>query len=190
MPDFQTLLSQSAARHNGRLCPRQVLGARMGLYVAELLGLDLPQTDKRLFAFVETDGCLTDGIAVTTGCWLGRRTMRLIDYGRIAATFVDTQTGRALRITPVPGARDHCADYAPDEPDRWHAIRQAYQVMPTAQLLRFHEVALAVSLEEILARPGEREICAQCGEEIINQRFVHQAGRMLCRACAEGAYYQ
>ena len=69
MNDLETLLKQSAERHQQHLCPRQVLGVRMGIYAGELFGLDLPQTDKRLFAFVETDGCLTDGIAVATGCW-------------------------------------------------------------------------------------------------------------------------
>jgi formylmethanofuran dehydrogenase subunit E len=62
----------------------------MGLHAGQLLQLDLPRTDKRLFVLVETDGCLTDGVAVATGCWFGRRTLRLVDQGKVAATFVDT----------------------------------------------------------------------------------------------------
>lgn len=118
MNDLQTLLKESAKRHHDHLCPRQVLGVRMGMYAAELFQLDLPQRDKRLFVFVETDGCLIDGIAVATGCWLGNRTMRVMDYGKCAATFVDTQTERAIRITPTRESRTRALAYAPDAPDR------------------------------------------------------------------------
>ena len=72
------LLLACAALHH-HLCPRQVLGVRMGMLAGELLDLDLPQGDKRLLTIVETDGCGADGIAVATGCWVGRRTMRVED---------------------------------------------------------------------------------------------------------------
>ncbi len=99
LPSLQELLQATAARHY-HLCPRQVLGVRMGMLAAQLLHLDLPQTDKRLLTIVETDGCFIDGIAVATGCWVGRRTLRIEDYGKVAATFVDTQTEQAIRLTP------------------------------------------------------------------------------------------
>ncbi len=93
MTALDDLLERTAALHD-HLCPRQVLGVRMGMYAAALLELELPQRDKRLFTFVETDGCFADGVSVATGCWLGRRTMRLVDQGKIGATFVDTYTAR------------------------------------------------------------------------------------------------
>jgi formylmethanofuran dehydrogenase subunit E len=189
MNDLATLLNQSAARHQHHLCPRQVLGVRMGMYAGELFGLDLPQTDKRLFAFVETDGCLTDGIAVATGCWLGRRTMRLVDYGKTAATFVDTQTERAIRIAPSFESRTRAAHYAPDAPDRWHAQLAAYQIMPTDELLTAREVSLTESLAAIISQHGRRVICDKCGEDVINEREVKQDNQVLCRACADKAYY-
>src|SRR5512142_1649492 len=96
-----SLLEESASLHH-HLCPRQVLGVRMGMLAGEILGLDLPQKDKRLLAIAETDGCAVDGISVSTGCWVGRRTLRIEDYGKVAATCVDTATGRAVRIWPQP----------------------------------------------------------------------------------------
>jgi formylmethanofuran dehydrogenase subunit E len=188
MTDLATYLDQSTALHK-HLCPRQVLGARIGMYAAELLELELPQTNKRLVAFVETDGCFADGISVTTGCWFGRRTLRLMDYGKVAATFVDTQTDRALRIWPNPLARSRAADYAPSERRRWHMYLAAYQVMPTAELLRAEEVTLAISLAAIISRPGVRVHCDQCGEEIINEREVRLGSQTLCRSCAGEHYY-
>jgi formylmethanofuran dehydrogenase subunit E len=101
MPTLEELLTASAALHH-HLCPRQVLGVRMGLAAGSWLELTLPQTDKRLLTVVETDGCVIDGLAVATGCRVGRRTMRVLDFGKVAATFVDTVTGRAVRLAPHP----------------------------------------------------------------------------------------
>lgn len=189
MSDLQMLLKESASHHRDHLCPRQVLGVRMGMYAAELLGLDLPQSDKRLFTLVETDGCFTDGIAVATGCWLGRRTMRLMDDGKTAATFVDTQIERAIRISPSLASRMRSAFYAPNAPDRWHAQLEAYQMMPTEELLEAHDVALTISIQAIISKHGGRVVCDSCGEDIINERFIRQGEKYLCYACSDGAYY-
>ncbi len=190
MNDLQTLLDESAKRHHNHLCPRQVLGVRMGMYAGELLGLALPQADKRLYTFVEMDGCLIDGIVVATGCAVGHRTMRVLDYGKCAATFVDTQTERAFRIIPHPLARRRACDYAPNAPDRWHAQLVAYQSMPTVELLLAQPVTLTVSLQQIISRHGRRVVCEQCGEDVINEREVQLEGVILCRTCALGAYFR
>lgn len=188
-PDLQSCLDRSAALHR-HLCPRQVLGVRMGMYAAELFGLPLPHEEKRLYAFVETDGCFADGVSVATGCWLGRRTMRLVDYGKVAVTFADRETGKALRVSTHPAARTNALLYAPDAPDSWHAQLAAYQVMPTGELLRVEDVRLTLSLEELISEPGLRVVCAACGEEIMNAREVILSGRVLCRQCAgQDSYY-
>ena len=198
-PDSMTLLisstplretlEQSAAMHR-HLCPRQVLGARMGMYAGELLGLALPRTDKRLFVVVETDGCFADGVSVATGCWLGRRTLRLIDLGKVAATFVDMRTERAFRLHPHPQARALARSYAPNARSRWHAYLEAYQIMPITELLVARPVTLTLDLAALIGRNGIRAQCAQCGEEVINQREVAREGRILCPSCASiGAYW-
>ena len=190
LADLAPYLQQTEALHK-HLCPRQVLGVRMGLCAARLLDLPLPQEDKRLYVFVETDGCFADGVSVATGCWLGRRTMRLADYGKVAATFVDTHTGRAIRISPHPLARTYAVRYAPDAPDAWHAQLAAYQAMPDDELLQVREVRLTVDMAAIVSSPGLRVTCACCGEEIMNGREVLQGeGVILCRVCAgRESYY-
>ncbi|MEO8287368.1 MAG: FmdE family protein [Chloroflexota bacterium] len=183
MPDIEELLALTSALHD-HLCPRQVLGVRTGLLAARLFALDLPQADKRIFAFVETDGCYSDGLSVATGCWHGRRTLRLVDYGKVAATLVDTHTNDAFRITPQPAARDLACMQAHDAPDRWHAQLAAYQVMPDRDLLRAERVVLNVSMQAVISRPGLRVVCSVCGEEIMNEREVSHDGQLLCRHCA------
>lgn len=190
MRDLKMLLEESARQHRQHLCPRQVLGVRMGIYAGELLNLDLPQTDKRLFAFVETDGCLIDGISVATGCAVGHRTMRVMDYGKSAATFVDTQSDRAIRVTPTQASRSNALRYAPRASNRWHAQLAAYQIMPSEELLFAQDVTLTVSLRALISEHGHRVACEACGEDVINEREVHVEGQVLCRACAVGAYYK
>lgn len=187
--EMQTFLDHASALHN-HLCPRQVLGIRMGMYAAELLGLELPQSDKRLYIFVETDGCFADGVAVATGCWLGHRTMRLMDYGKVAATFVDTQTEQAFRIWPQANARQAAVCFAPNTEGHWHSQLEAYQTMPTEVLLCAAKVYLNVSMKALISRPGVREKCAVCSEEILNERQVVVNGQVLCQSCADGGYYQ
>ncbi len=188
MQNIIPFLEQLKPFHD-HLCPRQVLGIRMGWFAGELLQLNLPQTDKRLFTFVETDGCFADGISVATGCWLGRRTLRLMDYGKVAATFVDTKVGAAVRIWPHPAARERASDFAPNEASRWHTMLQAYQIMPVNELLGWQAVELTISMSEIISKPGMRVICAQCGEEIINEREVIVGEQVFCRACYQISYY-
>ena len=177
------ILEQAAAWHR-HLCPRQVLGARMGILAGRLLSLELPQQNKRLYTFVETDGCFADGVGAATGCWLGRRTMRLIDHGKVAATFVDTRTRRAVRIRPHPQARTEARHYAPDAKSRWHAYLEAYRIMPDDVLLEAQWVELTLDLDQLISRPGARTVCHRCGEEIINEREVTRDGTILCRGCA------
>jgi formylmethanofuran dehydrogenase subunit E len=170
-------------------CPRQVLGMRIGLQAAALLGAPAPQTDKRIIAFAETDGCFVDGASVVTGCTVGHRTLRIVDQGKIAVVFADTLTRQALRVWPHPGARRRAPEYAPDAPDTWHAYLYAYQVMPPEELLLWRPVDLLLSLDEVVGSPDTRAMCSLCGEEIINQREVYSAGKPRCRSCAGESFY-
>lgn len=189
MPSLQELLQATAARHD-HLCPRQVLGVRMGLLAAQTLHLDLPQVDKRLLTIAETDGCFADGIAVATGCWVGRRTLRIEDYGKVAATFVDTLTGQAVRLTPRLAARDLAARYAPEAANGWEAYLLGYQRMPDDQLLTVHPVQLVASIQSIVSTPEAKAICTTCGEEIFNEREVVRTEVVVCRSCAGERYYR
>ncbi|MCL5999828.1 MAG: FmdE family protein [Chloroflexi bacterium] len=189
MANLEDLLRASAALHR-HLCPRQVLGVRMGLLAGQALPLELPRDDKRLLVFVETDGCVVDGVSVSAGCYVGHRTLRVIDQGKVAATFLDTSTGHAIRIAPQPGIRERAAMYAPHEQSRWHTQLLGYQRMPDDELFHLQTVVLTISLEKLLSKPGHRAICAACGEEVLNEREIVKDGVTLCRACAGEGYYQ
>lgn len=187
--DLHAILAESAARHR-HLCPRQVLGARIGLAGGAALGLDLPRSDKRLLIFVESDGCFADGVDIATGCTVGHRTLRLEDYGKIAAVFVDVESERAVRVAPRLDVRERAYAYAPDEGRHYFAQLQGYQVMPDDELLTVSPVRLTTPVAQIVSRPIVRTNCARCGEEIINEREVLTGGGILCRSCAGPSYYR
>lgn len=188
MSSLEELLSASAKLHR-HLCPRQVLGARMGMLAGEILNLELPQTDKRLLTIVETDGCFTDGISAATHCWVGRRTLRVEDYGKVAATFVDTETEQAVRIAPQGQCRERARSFAPEAHNKWETQLLGYQRMPATELFSVHPVQLKTPVAQLISRAGVKVVCDVCGEEIMNEREVVREGMTLCRSCAGESYY-
>lgn len=186
---LQSALQSAAARHK-HLCPRQVLGARIGIAGAAALQMDVPRRDKRLLVIVESDGCFADGVEAASGASVGHRTLRVEDYGKIAATFVDVNTGRAVRVAPQLDVRERAWSYAPQETRRYFAMLHGYQRMPECELLSFHWVRLKTAVEAIVSRAGVRTNCDGCGEEIINEREIVREGRSLCRFCAGDGYYR
>jgi formylmethanofuran dehydrogenase subunit E len=162
----------------------------MGLFAGRLLGLSLPQTErKRLFVFMETDGCAADGVSVSTGCWVGHRTLRIIHFGKVAATFVDRQNGAAFRLSPHPQSRQAAVEMLPGLTG-WEAMLSAYQTLPDDRLLVAQRVAFQGDLEAMISRPSARAICDSCGEEVLNDLQVERQGMTLCRSCAGEAYYR
>ena len=188
MHTLDLILAESAKRHK-HLCPRQVLGARMGLFAAELLGIELPRCDKRLLVISETDGCAVDGLIAATGCRVGSRTLRILDFGKVAATFTDTCTEETIRVASRREARALAVDHVPDARNIWEAMLLGYQVMSASELFVVQHVELDMPLSQIIGRPGMKANCEVCKEEIMNGREVLNNEIVLCRACAGESYY-
>ncbi len=187
--DITSILEKSMQDHD-HLCPRQILGVRIGLAGMKALGFNEPPAKKRLLIISETDGCFVDGVIAATDCTVGHRTLRIEDYGKVAVTFVDVQTARAVRVTPQLDVRVRAARFVSEEPRHYFAQMKAYQTMPDGELLSIRPVILNTPVEQLISRPGVRVTCAVCGEEIINEREVYESGLPLCVSCAHGGYYQ
>lgn len=187
--DIQPLLEISSRDHS-HLCPRQILGVRLGLLGLSALQLQPNHGSKRILIIAETDGCFVDGVSASTGCTVGHRTLRIEDYGKTAATFIDTRTGSAYRIAPALDIREKAYLFAGNETRHYFAQMQAYQVMPDDEMFTIQQVELVVSHEFLVSRPGVRVSCDACGEEIMNEREVMRGEMTLCRSCADGSYYQ
>ena len=187
--DIQPLLELSSRDHS-HLCPRQILGVRIGLAGMKALGFHEAPVKKQLLVISETDGCFVDGVIASTGCTVGHRNLRVEDCGKVAATFVDTATGKAIRVAPALDVREKAYAYAPDEPRHYFAQMRAYQIMPDDEMLTFTPVVLNTPIDAIISRPGLQVNCDVCGEEIMNEREIHRDELTLCRACAGDRYYQ
>ncbi len=187
--DLEGLLNECSQRHS-HLCPRQVLGVRMGLAGAAALGVALPAIDKSLLVIAETDGCFVDGLETAAGVSVGHRTLRIEDYGKVAATFVNLKSGEAVRLAPQLDVRLRAQAYATGEPRPYFAQLVAYQVMPDEELFFAGPVILTPGIRQIVSRPGVRVTCSVCGEEIINEREVRYQGLVYCRACFGLGYYR
>ncbi len=183
---------QMAAQAHGHMCAGQVLGLRLAVLGMNLLGIDDPagRDRKRLVTYVEIDRCATDAIAVVTGCRLGKRALKFLDFGKMAATFVDLMAGRAVRIAAKESSKQRAAELHPEIQDRNRQQMLAYRELPDEDLFAVQWVRVTVGPEDLPGFKGPRVFCAECGEGVSFKREVEAGGRTLCRSCAGGRYYE
>ncbi len=188
--EFESLLNESVKIH-GHLCPGQVLGVKMSMLGLREAGIEDPKgrDRKNIIVFVEMDRCATDAVQSVTGCSLGHRTMKFMDYGKMAATFVNLKTGKAIRVLAKEDARDKAKEYFPEIEDKYKAQLEAYKIMPDEELFKVMDVRVNIKPEDMPGRPLRRIRCNSCGEYVQDIREVYRDGRILCKPCADGGYY-
>ncbi len=189
--DFEGLLNESVKIH-GHLCPGQVLGVRLSMLGLKLTGITDPKGKdrKNLVVYVEIDRCATDAIQSVTGCSLGKRSLKFLDFGKMAAAFVNLETGKAVRILAKEESKDKAKNYIPDIEDKYKCQLEAYKIMPDDELFEWAEVKVEIPEEDMPGRPTRRIKCEKCGEHVQDNRDVSIEGKLFCKACAEGAYYK
>jgi formylmethanofuran dehydrogenase subunit E len=189
--NFQQLLAESAEIH-GHLCPGQVLGVRMSMLGLREIGICDPKgrDRKNILVYVEMDRCAMDAVQSVTGCSLGRRTMKFMDYGKMAATFINLKTSKAVRIVAREDSREKAKGLFPGIENKYAAQLEAYKVMSDDELFAVMEVAVNVRPADMPGRPLRRVRCDSCGEHVQDMREVYRNGRALCVACAQGGYYE
>jgi len=179
-----------AAVAHGHLCAGQVLGVRLAMLGLRELGITDPIAErKRIVTYVEIDRCITDAIALVSNCRLGKRALKFRDWGKVAATFVDMQTGRAIRIAAKESSKQAAREMFPDMP-KDAGQQKAYAQLSDETLFDKKWVKVEVQPEDLPGFKGPRVICAECGEGINFKREVLQGGRTLCRSCAGERYYE
>ena len=186
MESLDNLLVKAEAAH-GHLCAGQILGVRMALLGLQLLGINDPRgaDRKRLVTYIEIDRCATDAIGLVTGCRLGKRALKFRDWGKMAATFVDLNSGRAVRVVALEDSRELARQLFPDVEPKSRQQMLAYRELSDAQLFREQWVRVRVDASELPGTKGERVICPRCGEGVNFGRFVESDGQRLCLSCAE-----
>jgi formylmethanofuran dehydrogenase subunit E len=183
---------RAAEQAHGHICAGQVLGVRMAMLGLQKLGIDDPQGQdrKRLVTFVEIDRCATDAVAVVTGCRLGKRALKFRDWGKMAATFVDVTTRRAIRIAARESSKSLAREMHPELASKNQQQMLAYREMADDDLFTTQWVTVELPPEEFPGYKGERIVCDSCGEGINFCREVRRDGKVLCRSCAGERYYE
>lgn len=188
--DFEQLLTESLKVH-GHLCAGQVLGVRMAMLGLREVGIDAPKGGdrKNLIVFVEMDRCATDAVQSVTGCSLGHRNLKFMDYGKMAATFVNLATNKAVRIFAKDESRMLAKNYFPEIESKYIAQLEAYKVMSDEELFYVMQVRVRIRSEDMPGRPSRRVVCEACGEQVQDGREQYRDGKILCLPCAEGGYF-
>ena len=199
-PKLEELLLE-AERAHGHLCAGQILGVRMAMLALERLNIhdprkktlpngDLNPDRKRPVVFVEIDRCATDAIGVVTGARVGKRALKLRDWGKMAATFVDLEAKlgggdyKGLRVVALESSKNRAQELYPEIPKNEQQMR-AYRELPDAELFSEQWVRVPLPANEFPGYKGERVVCARCGEGVNFDRFVEVAGEQLCLSCSE-----
>ncbi len=180
----------AAVAFHGHLCLGQVIGVRLAMFGLSLVGINDPlgADRKKLIVFVEIDRCAADAIMTVTGSRVGRRSLKVIDYGKMAATFVNLETGVAFRIFSRPEAQDKALARYPDLDEKAAQIR-AYQEMDDAEMFEVLPVRVPIKCEDMPGSPTRKVRCEICGEYVLDARDIEQNGHTLCRPCASGTPY-
>jgi formylmethanofuran dehydrogenase subunit E len=189
---FESLLQESVKVH-GHLCPGQVLGVKMSLLGLRLIGIEEPKGRQRkeLIVYVEMDRCATDAVQSVTGCSLGHRTLKFMDYGKMAATFVNIRTGQAVRVIAKEDVRGKAKKQFPEVEDASSAQIEAYKRMADEDLFAvMTNIKVELRPEDMPGRPLRRVRCTRCGEYVQDMREVCRDGEVLCRPCVDGGYYR
>jgi formylmethanofuran dehydrogenase subunit E len=175
------------------MCPGQLLGARMALLGCSLIGVDDPKGSdrKKLIVWVEIDRCMTDAISASTGVRLGKRSLKYFDYGKVAATFLNTETNDAVRILALESSRQLADKLHPEIESKSARQFQTYREASDADLFAVQRVNVEYNESDAPGRPRSRVVCSHCGEGINDGREAKTKNglELLCRPCASGGYY-
>lgn len=192
MESIDELLERCEQSH-GHLCAGQLLGVRMALLGCERLGIQNPRgaDRKKLIVWVEIDRCMTDAVGAVTGTRLGKRTLKFLDYGKVAATFLNLDTGEAVRIVARESARELADQRHSEIASKKQRQMIAYREATDDELFSTSEVDMTVNEMDLPGHPRSRVICQECGEGVNDGRELNTVDNgALCQACAFGTYYQ
>ena len=186
------LLLKECERLHGHMCAGQLLGTRMALLGCKLIDIDDPRgADRRkLIVWVEIDRCMADAVSAVTGVRLGKRSLKYVDYGKVAATFLNTENERAVRIVALESARTLADERYPEIANKRERQFQAYSDATDDELFKTELVSLQLKDLDAPGSPRSRVTCVVCGEGVNDGREVIDAnGDAQCRGCYSGTYY-
>ena len=192
MQSLDEILKECERLH-GHMCAGQLLGARMALLGCRLVGLEDPRgaDRKKTIVWVEIDRCMADAVSAVTGVRLGKRSLKYIDYGKVAATFLNTESNKAVRIVALESSRTLADEKFPSIANKRERQFRAYSEATDQELFAIESVSIELGEMDAPGSPRSRVICESCGEGVNDGReVIRPGGGVACRACAGESYYK
>ena len=183
---------EECGRLHGHICPGQLLGVRMALLGCRLIGISDPRgaDRKKVIVWVEIDRCMADAVGAVVGVSLGRRSLKFLDYGKVAASFLNQQTGNAVRVAALDSSRELADLLHPEVGSKKERQMLAYRELPDPALFKLEAVSIRLGEYDLPGHPRRRVTCSRCSEGVNDGREAGAGpGTVLCRPCAEEAYY-
>jgi formylmethanofuran dehydrogenase subunit E len=180
-------------RLHGHMCAGQLLGARMALLGCRLIGVDDPRgvDRKKVIVWVEIDRCMADAVSAVTGVRLGKRSLKYVDYGKVAATFLNTETNSAVRVVALESSRALADERFAAIANKRERQFRAYSEATDRELFKIEDVLVELDEMDVPGSPRSRVICAVCNEGVNDGREVMRTdGTVVCRGCIGESYYQ
>lgn len=183
----------AASGFHGKLCAGIVIGVRMAVLGLKMIEITDPKWKDRkdLLIFAENKRCPIDALQSVTGCKISSGSLRIYDYGKMAASFLNIKTGKAVRIICQDPARDNVNTYAPNAKlDKQKREIYAYKIMPENELFYVSNVKITLSPSEMPGKTRNRVVCPSCNETISSNKGVIVNEKILCTPCAGSCYYE
>jgi formylmethanofuran dehydrogenase subunit E len=171
MDALDELLKQAEIAH-GHLCAGQILGVRMAMLGCNRLGIEEPRGKdrKRLVTYVEIDRCATDAISANAP-------LKFRDWGKMAATFVDLVSDRAIRVSAKETSKALAREMYPEIDNKNQQQMRAYREMSDADLLDEQWVRVTVEPRNFPASRGSASPATSAARELITIALCAATGR-------------
>ena len=182
-------------KFHGHICPGTAIGYRAGEIAIKKLSSPRA-VDEEFLAIVENDSCSVDAIQVVTGCTFGKGNLIFKDHGKHVYTFINRDTGEALRLSlniPIDEVNPEFAELrkkafsgmvSDEEKEEFENQRDktSYDIldMPDDELFKIEHVKIEIPEE---ARIFQSIKCAKCGELVAEHRARVKNGEFVCIPC-------
>jgi len=181
---------ETAKNFHGEACAGIKMGSRIAILGLEAIGITDPKGANRkdFMVYVESDRCASDAILAITGCHPGKRTLKVFNYGKMAATFVNLKTGKAVRVSSKNREGDVVTTREMIEKN---PRGDDYLMVSDEELFDVKEVVVDIPEGELPGKPARIITCGSCGERVMDMRDVNIDGKYYCIPCTskEQRYY-
>lgn len=175
---------EKAGKFHGDICGGIVIGTKLAIYALGKLGMELNQKNKDLIVFLEIDRCMSDAVQAVTGCSMGKRSLKQMNYGKFAASFYKISTGESFRVTDLDANSKEKRDETTEE------MIERFKKTPSDELFSLQPVEIILNENELPGSPRDKVFCVSCNEKVMDGKQIVIGGKSLCKSCAEGSYYR